>query len=98
MPQTWKVVAEPHGNNPGFVDRARAAVGRSEPENTGGMIIYVTDGATKREVSRVAWIRRSTVCKNPGNSFEKQLKIEVDKAKAAVDQINTLFAGAGEMA
>lgn len=92
----WKIVVEPHGKNPGLVDKAKAAVGVTEPENTGGMIIYISNGnGFKEEVSRVSWIRRSSVCKNPKNSFSKQLGIEVEKAEASVKLLNDALAGAG---
>lgn len=86
----WKVVAEPQGNNPSVVQKVKAAVGVTEPENTGGMVIFITDGTTKQEVSRVAWIRREAVCKNPKNSLDKQLRLEVGRAQDAATMLNEL--------
>lgn len=95
MPE-WKVVCEPHGENPGMLDKAKDAVGITpSPENIGGVIIYVTDGAgRKEEVSRVAWIRRASV--NPKTGFAKQLQTEVTKAKEATDILNGLLSPSGD--
>lgn len=90
----WSVVCEPHGNNPGIVDKAKSAVG-AEPENLGGMAIYVTNGVAKEEVCRVAWIRRAS--KNPKVSFEKAFEAEIKKARYAVKILNEQFDGAGEL-
>ena len=62
--QTWRIVAEPVGNNGQPEDE--------DPRNLGGMVISVTDGRTTQEVSRVAYARRHS--KNPKTSFDKQLK------------------------
>lgn len=93
---SWRVVAEPEGNNPGLIDRAKAATGVGDSgKNAGGMIIYVTDGSSKKEVSRVAWIRRNS--KNPKVSFEKQLKVEIDKAREAVRVLEDLLTTDGAL-
>jgi hypothetical protein len=93
----YKVIIEPHGQNPGVAARAVAKVKAGDPENTGGMIVYMqADNGTKEEVSRVAYIRRGSVCKNPKNSFSKQLGIEVKKAQDGIKAINDLLASAGE--
>jgi hypothetical protein len=93
----WRVVCEPEGNNPGILGKAKAAasmaVSGDEPENMGGMVIYLTNGTSKEEVSRVGWIRRAT--KNPKTSFEKQLSKEVEKATASADTLNNLAKTAG---
>lgn len=96
---SWSVICEPVGENPGVVKRAAGAVtgSESEPENIGGIVIYVTNGASKQEVSRVAWVRRASVCKNPKTSFEKQLDKEITKARAAVEALNNQFVSSGEM-
>lgn len=111
MSDVWKVVVEPQGNNPGtqtakkkkgVVDRAKEAVGSSsssEPEqglNEGGMIVYVTNAnGAKQEVSRVGFVRRNS--KNPKVPFDKQLRAEIDKARAAVGALNEQFVGTGEL-
>lgn len=86
----WSVTAEPEGKNPGVLDKAKSAVGigtdPNDGSNVGGMIIFIVNGATKQEVSRVAWIRRNS--KNPSTSFEKQLQAELDKARASVKILN----------
>lgn len=96
---SWSVICEPVGKNPGVVKRAADAVtgAESEPENIGGIVIYVTNGSTKTEVSRVAWVRRAAVCKNPKTSFEKQLDKELTKARTAVTMLNDQFVTSGEM-
>jgi hypothetical protein len=91
---TWRVVAEPEGNNPGLLDKAKAALSNQEG-NTGGMIIYVTNGTLKEEVSRVGFVRRNT--KNPKTSFENQLRKELDKARTAATSINDLLDGSGDL-
>lgn len=93
----WQVVMEPHGNNPGFIKRAAAEAGITDanPENTGGIIIYIQNGTEKHEVSRVAFVRRAS--KNPDMSFKKQLRHEKEKADAAVAALNELFDGAGQL-
>jgi hypothetical protein len=86
----WNVICEPHGNNPGFIKRALRS--GETPENTGGIIVYLVNGSAKQEVSRVAYIRRARVCKNPSRTFKAQLQIEVDKAREAASKINELAA------
>jgi hypothetical protein len=98
MAARWEVLCEPVGRNPGIVDKAKAAVGAgSAPseDNVGGLVIYLTNGSSKQEVSRVAWIRR--VSKNPDNKFEDQLATEINKAKAAAEVLNGSFDDSGEL-
>jgi hypothetical protein len=91
----WNVVAKPEGNNPGVVRKAAAAVGVGSidppPENIGGMIISVSDGTSMQEVSRVAYIRRPTACRNPNTTYRAQLEIELDKARATCEKLNALL-------
>jgi hypothetical protein len=103
-------VCEPKGKNPGLVtkpkggliDKARTALGGSSQqteteqstENMGGMVIFVTNGSFKEEVSRVAWIRRAS--KNPDVDFATALQRELDKARESVKVLNDLQ-GNGEL-
>jgi hypothetical protein len=65
-------------------------------ENTGGVIVQIQNGSgVKQEVSRVSFIRREGICKNPGVGFTQQLDIEVEKAEKAVEVANRLFEGSG---
>jgi hypothetical protein len=83
----WEIVVEPQGNNPGFLDQAKAKLEKQEDvENTGGMIIYLSNGQQKQELSRVAYIRRNS--KNPEVKFQDQLAQEVTKAREAVKVLN----------
>lgn len=96
----WRVVLEPHGENPGRVAQVAGAVASAAGsdtqvgKNTGGLVIYVTNGASKDEVSRVGFIRRNT--KNPRVTFEKQLDAELAKARKAAQKINELLAESSE--
>lgn len=98
----WKVVAEPKGNNPGLVSRTaqRVGVGATPgPENIGGTIVYlVSDGGAKEEVSRVAFLRRAGVCRNPGTTYKQAFREEVARAQEIADSINALNNGDGVMA
>jgi hypothetical protein len=96
----WRVVAEPVGNNPGKLAKAVAEKGlpsgTKRGVNEGGMVVYVSDGASyKQEVARVAWIRRHS--KNPGKSFNEQLAMVVAAAREACDLLNGTLAGSGEL-
>ena len=73
----WKVVLEPRDENP---DEETGG------QNVGGIVIFLDDGSDKREVSRVAYVRRNS--KNPRVSFKKQLAAEVEKAQISADQLN----------
>jgi hypothetical protein len=61
----WKIECEPDGVNDGV--------------NECGMVIYLTDGQERREVSAVGFVRRNA--KNPEVDFEPQLDREIAKAK-----------------
>jgi hypothetical protein len=97
----WRIVVEPEGKNPGAppppVEGAEQTDEIPQGTNEGGMIVYLADdgGHSKREVSRVAWVRRNGA--NPDVAFHEQLRAEVDKAKQAIDLINELTAGAGQL-
>lgn len=102
MSTTWKVITEAEGNNPaeipktpGILDKAlpwRNSEGSDETAeqgaNMGGMIVLLTNGSARQEVSRVAFIRRNS--KHPEVSFQAQLDAEISKAKAAADTMNGL--------
>lgn len=81
-----------------YEDELRAWEAREKQvaENTGGMIVLIqNDNGSPQEVSRVSFIRREGICKNPDVSFVDQLTREVAKAEKAVDLANGLFEGAG---
>jgi hypothetical protein len=82
---SWEIHVEPVGKNPGLLDKAKAAI-QSNAENTGGMVIYLTNGSMKHEVSRVAFVRRAS--KNPNADFQTQLATEVAKAREAAKTLN----------
>lgn len=91
---TWRVVCEPVGTNPGLLKKAASEAGLAE--NTGGMVIYLVNAdGVKEEVSRVAYVRRNA--KNPKNSFDKQLDIEMEKAEKSIEILNAKLAAAGEL-
>lgn len=78
----WSVVLDPIGRNPDTDDEAER-----EPENMGGMVIYLEDADGRREeLSRVAFVRRAS--KNPDVSFEDQLDAELEKADMACAALN----------
>lgn len=87
----WKVIAEPQGKNPGIIKKAAVACGVEKAENTGGVIVYVTNGDNKQEVSRVAYIRRPDVCKNPNVTYQDQLDIEITRARDTCTKLNELL-------
>ena len=96
MPE-MRVLVEPQGRNPGPLPEGEEAPEGTQGTNQGGMIIYISGSDFGRqEVARVAWVRRNS--KNPDVPFADQLRAEVDKAKQAIDVINELTAGAGELA
>jgi hypothetical protein len=84
--EPWKVVFAVEEGNPA-VDRPEVA------ENGGGMVVYVTDGSMRREVTRVAFVREHS--KNPDVLYEDQLDAEVRKAQKSVDLLNAQFEQAG---
>lgn len=77
----WQVVIEPVGRNPDTdADVAR------DPENRGGLVIYLESEEDRIEFSRVAFVRRAS--KNPDTSFDDQLDNELANADAAVAALN----------
>lgn len=93
---SWDVVCEPVGENPGLIDKAKAALGGDQPtENTGGIVVYVTSGSTKQEVGRVAYMRRVSV--NPKTTFDKALQDVVEKARTACKMLNGDLSGDGKL-
>ena len=86
LPELWKVIAEPVDGNPPEPNKEKGA----EDKNLSGLIIYLTNGSDKREVSRVAYVRRFS--SNPKDSFQKRLQRELDKANTTVTVINELYA------
>lgn len=89
----WKIVVDIEGKNPGDAKEDD----ESQGINQGGFVIFAQlgDGYGRREVSRVAFIRRNSA--NPDVSFAEQLGIEMTKAKEAVAAANELFANAGTL-
>lgn len=80
---TWFIeVAPKAGNETGTDER-----------NEGGMVIYLApnDTETRQEFSRVAFVRRNS--SNPDASFERQLSVEISKARAARDLLNSSSEG-----
>ena len=86
MPEMWKVIAEPIEANPPEPNKAKG----EEDKNLSGLVIYLTNGSQKREVSRVAYVRRFSA--NPKDSFQKRLQKELDKANSSVQVMNELYA------
>lgn len=84
----WTITTEPVGKNPGVFEKVvkETGVARQTPENMGGVVIYLVNGSTKQEVSRVAYIRRAS--KNPKVKFKDQLNTELDKAREALGVLN----------
>lgn len=93
----WKIVTEPKGKNPGVLKKAAGeagVLGNDTADNIGGIIIYlVGEDGVKEELSRVAFVRRNS--KNPDTPFKDQLRIEVEKAHAACEELNGLFENQG---
>lgn len=71
----WRVVCEPVDGNDGC--------------NVGGLIVCLSDGDARREVTRVAFVREHS--RHPDVSFEEQLRIELGKAEAAAGLVNELL-------
>jgi hypothetical protein len=46
---------------------------KGEPENMGGIVVYLSSGSSKQEFARVGFIRRAT--KNPKVSFDAMLDL-----------------------
>lgn len=93
----WNVVAEPVGANPGLKPAAAKRLGRTRAEkddakadkaNVGGVIIYLTNGRIKEEVTRVGFIRKESA--NPKDGFKKKLDEMVQVAREAADTLNGL--------
>lgn len=83
MANEYNIVVEPEGEN-------------DDSKNAVGFVLYLDGfGSYRKEVSRVAFVRRNS--KNPNTSFEDQLAHEVDKARAAVKVLNEQLTGAGEL-
>lgn len=79
---TWLIVAEPVGGN-------------ENDENTGGIALFLQNDMSRKEISRVAFVRRFGA--NPTVKFEDALQAEADKAKKSVELLNELAAKAGEL-
>jgi hypothetical protein len=79
----WTVICEPVEANPDDTGN-----------NQGGLVVYLTNGDRRKEVSRVAYVRRNS--KNPKTSFEKQLRKEMDKGAMAAKTINDANAAVTE--
>lgn len=85
----WTVVTEPKGENPGLVTKALARAGAPpKGENISGLVIYLSNGSVKQEVSRVAYIRRPETCRNPNVPYADQLRIELAKARETCNVLN----------
>jgi hypothetical protein len=61
--------------------------GSDTGNNQGGLVVYLTNGDRRKEVSRVAYVRRNS--KNPKTSFEKQLRKEMDKGSHGCQRRST---------
>jgi hypothetical protein len=57
-------------------------------ENRSALVVLLTDGTARIELSRVGMIRRNS--KNPDTPFADQLQIELDKAQECAATINEL--------
>lgn len=76
----WTVVTEPVAANPSKKDG-----------NEGGLIIKLKRSEDEEfETTRVGYVRRNS--KNPDNSFENQMAIELERAQLACDTLNDLQA------
>lgn len=82
---SWSITVEQEGKNPGPIDKMKALT-TSNAGNMGGLVIYLTDGTTKEEFTRVAYVRR--VSNNPTVKFQDQLAEELEKAKIAAEALN----------
>lgn len=76
----WSIKLKPEGSNDNY------------ERNEGGMIIQLTNSrsfdSSPQEVSRVAFVRRNS--NNPDVSYEHQVKLEVDKARASCELLNEM--------
>lgn len=94
---SYTIIAEPEGKNPGRLDQLKKTADPPPGLNDSGVVLYVVDErGNRREVSRVAFIRRNS--KNPKTSFERQLTEELGRAREAVRVLNGLIADAGVLA
>lgn len=87
---TYKILAEAVGAN--------SSASAETAENKGGIAIYLVKGSDvygKQEVGRVAFERKNSL--NPRTKFETQLDKEIAKAKKAIETLNELLAGAGQL-
>jgi hypothetical protein len=92
---TWQIIVQPEGKNgvlPSGADQP-ASGETVQGENQTGMVIYLVEGSSKREISRVGFVRRNT--KNPKAKFDDQLEKELGKARKARDILNGLAENAG---
>jgi hypothetical protein len=84
---TWDVVMEPVGEN-----------GRPANESTTGIGIYLTANGAKKEMSRVAFVRRYAEAKSHKvKPFKRQLKEELEKAYDAAATMNAINANVQEL-
>jgi hypothetical protein len=74
----WKVESKPVPENP-----------TPEGKNESGVVVTITDGNQKVEVSRVLFVRRNARNKSVG--FKRQLLKELDKAYDAVEVLNDSY-------
>lgn len=91
----WYVVCDPVSRN-GEREAPEGESGKSEERNDGGLSVVLTDGTNKREVSRVAFVRRRS--SNRKTSFKRQLQTEIRKAEEAAEEINAGLRRAREAA
>lgn len=72
----WTVICEPVSNNANY-------------KNKGGLVVLLTDGEHRHEVSRVSFTRRHS--RNPEVAFDEQIQAEVAKAEEAAQIVNALL-------
>jgi hypothetical protein len=92
----WTIICKPEGRNGAAAPEALAAAEPGEAvqgENQGGMVIYLADGSSRHEVSRVGFVRRNS--KNPKVKFEDQLDKELAKAYKSAEMLNAAAEGKG---
>jgi len=92
---SWQVVAEPVGANPGLKPKAAGrtrktgtADEKKTKDNVGGVVVYLVRGVQKEEVARVGFIRKTS--ENPTASFEDKLDEVIETAKRTADTLNKL--------
>lgn len=79
----WSVLCEPKGDNP---------AGPAPGKNLGGLVIYLTDGTVRQEVSRVLFVRRNaTASANRIKKFKQQLRDQLAVANASAKTVNDLI-------